>query len=201
MSKSIKAILEEYDYCKNFTKKHFNENLVMSSEDERRFQSSNNCWICHKLFVARDSKVRAHDHATGKYRSSAHWSCYINLKLPKSVPVTFHNLKGYESHLIMQEIGRFDVKISFIPNELEKYMAFTINKSLDFIESMQCMNSSLDALVRNLSDNDFKHLSLEFSGNLLELVIQKGVYPYKYMDSFKTFSDDEYQIDPNFLIL
>ena len=48
-------------------------------------------------------------------------------------------------------------------------MAFTINKNLIFIDSMQFMNSSLDALVKNLSDNDFKHLSQKFSGSLLEL--------------------------------
>ena len=39
----------------------------MSVEDEERFQLSNKCWICNKLFVAEDNKVRDHDHVTGKY--------------------------------------------------------------------------------------------------------------------------------------
>ena len=64
-------------------------------------------------------------------------------------------------------------------------MAFTINTNLVFIDSMQFMNSSLDSLVKNLSDNDFKYLSEEFSGELLRLVKQKGVYPYEYRNSFK----------------
>ena len=68
-------------------------------------------------------------------------------------------------------------------------MAFTINKNLVFTDSMQIMNSSLDSLVKNLSDNDFKYLSEEFSGEFWGLVKQKGVYPYEYMDSFKKFSD------------
>ena len=51
---------------------------------------------------------------TGKYRGSAHWSC--NDKLTQKVPIIFHNLKCYDSHLIIQEIGKFDVKISVIPN-------------------------------------------------------------------------------------
>ena len=51
----------------------------MSAEDEMRFQSSNKCWICNKLFVAGDYKVRDHDHVTGKCRGSAHWSCIIHL--------------------------------------------------------------------------------------------------------------------------
>ena len=90
----IKAILEEYDFCKKVTKRHFNRNLAVSTKDEIRFQSSNKCWTCDKLFVAEDNKVRNHDHITGKYRGSAHWSCNINLKLTEKVPVIFHNLRG-----------------------------------------------------------------------------------------------------------
>ena len=72
----------------------------------------------------------------------------------------FHNLRGYHSHLIFCEFDKFDVKINVIPNGLEKYMAcfFFLNKNLVVIDSMQFMNSSLDKLVKNLSDEDFKYL-------------------------------------------
>ena len=73
-------------------------------------------------------------------------------------------------------------------NELEKYMVFTINKHLVFIDSM---NSNLNTLVKNLTDNDFRYLSEEFSGDFLELVKQKRVYPYEYMDSFKKFFENK----------
>ena len=53
------------------------------------------------------------------------------------------------------------------------------------------MNSRLDSLVKNLSDNDFRYLSDEFNGELLRLVKEKGVYPYEYMDSFKQFSENK----------
>ena len=66
--------------------------------------------------------------------------------------------------LIFKELSRFDVKISVIPNGLEKYMVFTVNKNLIFIDSMQFKNSSLDSLVRNLMSEDFKYLSEEFGG-------------------------------------
>ena len=79
-------------------------------------------------------------------------------------------MRGYENHLIMKEMGKFDVRISVIPNGLEKYMTFTINKNLVFIDSMQFMNSSLDSLAKSLSDNNFKYFSEEFCGELLELV-------------------------------
>ena len=72
---------------------------------------------------------------------------------------------------IMQEINRFDADI---PNGLENYMDFTINKNLVFIDNMQFMNSSLDVMVKNLSDNDSKHWSLKLSDWQLKLVKQKG---------------------------
>ena len=128
----------------------------MSAEYKERFQLSNICWIWGKLFNVGDNKVKDHCHITGKYRGLAHWSYNSSLRLTKNVSVISHNLRGYDSHLIIQEIGKFDVKVNVIPNRLKKYMAFTINKNLVFIDSMQFMNSVLDALVKNLSDNDFK---------------------------------------------
>ena len=66
-----------------------------------------------------------------------------------------------------------------------------INSNLFFIDSMQFMKSSLDLLVKNLMSEDFKYLSKEYSGKLLELVKEKGVYPYEYMNSFKRFNEDK----------
>ena len=123
-------------------KKHLSKNLIMSAEEEEeRFQLSNICWICNKLFNVSDNKVRDHCHVTGEYRGAAHWSCIVNFKMTKKVPVTFHNLEGYDSHLIFKELSRFNVKISVMPNGLEKYMAFTINRNIDFIDGMQFMKS------------------------------------------------------------
>ena len=62
----LKPFLKNMIIAKKSDKKHFNKNLVMSVEDERRFQSSNKCWICNKLFTDENKKVRDHDHITGK---------------------------------------------------------------------------------------------------------------------------------------
>ena len=70
-------------------------------------------------------------------------------------------------------------------------MAFIINRNLVFFDSMQLMKSNLDSLVKSLIDKDFKYLSEKFSGKLLELVREKGVYPYEYIDSIKKFSEDK----------
>ena len=120
--------------------------------------------ICNKLFTEEDKKVKDHDKITVKYRGSAHQGCNTNLRLTEKVPVIFHNLRSYDGHLIMQEISNYDLEISVILNGLEKYMTSTIDKNLVFIDSMQFINSSIDAFVNNWSDSDSKHLSEEFSG-------------------------------------
>ena len=139
--------------------KHFNKILITSEKEEKQFQSSNICGICEKLIDDDDDeKVRHHCHVTGKFRGTAHWRCNINLQLTKKVSVIFHNLRDYDSHLIFNELNKFDVKIKVVPNRLEKYVTFFLNKNLVFIDSMQFINSSLKKIVKNLSDNNFKYL-------------------------------------------
>ena len=123
--------------------KHFNKNLIMSEKEEHLFQQSNRCWICKKLIENYEEKVRDHCPITGKFRGAAHWDCNIIFQLTKKVPVIFHNLRGYDSHLIFNKLDKFDVKISVISNGLENYMASFLNKNLVFIDGMQFMNSSL----------------------------------------------------------
>ena len=79
----------------------------------------------------------------------------------KKVPVIFHNLEGYDSHLIFKELSKFNVKIKVTPNGLENYMSFTINRNIVFIDSMQFMKSSLDSLVKKLVDTDFISIHLK----------------------------------------
>ena len=74
---------------------------------------------------------------------------------------------------MMEETDNFDVKVNVNANGLEKYIALTINNNLVFIDSMQFMNSSLDAFVKNLSKIEFWYLSKESIGDLLEIAKQK----------------------------
>ena len=92
----------------------------MNEKEEDLFQESNSCWICKKIIDNDEEKVRDHCHVTGNFKSAAHWSCSINFQLNKKIPVIFHNLIGYNSHLIFNELNKFDVKVSIIPNGLEK---------------------------------------------------------------------------------
>ena len=92
-------------------KKHLNKELVMTKEDNEYFKNCSKCWICDNDYVDNDVKVRDHCHTTGKDRGSGHRDCNINLKLNHNISVIFHNLKNYVSHLIIQELGKFNLKI------------------------------------------------------------------------------------------
>ena len=81
------------------------------------------------------------------------------------------------------------MNINAIPNNMEKYMAFMLGNHLTFIDSFQFMSSSLDKLVSNLPKESLKYTSKRFKGKKLELMAQKGVYPYDYMDSFDKFNE------------
>ena len=131
-------------------------------------------------YVDNDVKVWDHCRITGKYRGSTHRDCNVNLKLNHEIPVVFHNTKTcHDCHLIMQGLAKFNVKIIFIINGLEKYMSFTVNNKLSFVVSFQFLSSSLDSLVKNLSKANFKYLSQKFDKKILDLVKQKGFYPYE----------------------
>ena len=81
----------------------------------------------------------------------------MKVKLNQNIPRAFLNLKNYDSHLIMQELGKLDFKINIIPNGLEKYMSI-INK-LTFIDSFQLLSSSSHILTQNFAKDSFKYFS------------------------------------------
>ena len=85
--------------------------------------------------------------------SSAHRD--VNFKLNHKLLIVFYNLKKYDSYLIMQELGTFNLEITVIPNGLEKCMSYIINNKLSSIDSVQFLSFSLYSLVKDLSKNNF----------------------------------------------
>ncbi|XP_078348383.1 uncharacterized protein LOC144633376 [Oculina patagonica] len=178
----------------------------MTKDEEEEFQQAKVCYICDKVYNDDDIRVRDHCHITGKFRGSAHQECNLKLRIEPDkikIPVIFHNLRGYDSHFIMQEIGAIvkkhtyknkkgeikEMKINAIPNNMEKYMAFMLGNHLTFLDSFQFMSSSLDKLVSNLPKESLKYTSEIFKGEKLNLMSRKGVYCYDYMDSFDKFNE------------
>ena len=138
-----------------------------------------------------------HDHCniTGYYSrgpGATHNACNLLLRLsPKTstIPVIFHNLRGYDSHLLMQAICKVEGRVSCIPNNMEKYIAFSIGQ-LRFIDSAQFLLASLSSLVTANDPEDFRITArYEPDGAKHQLLLQKGVYPYEYMDCWEMFAD------------
>ena len=206
--KFMENMLEEVEYCKTVIKKHFIKPLVMTEVDEQHFKTMNGCHICGEKYTDKDVRVRDHCHITGKVRGSAHQECNLKLRIkPENlkIPVIFHNLRGYDSHFIMQQIGEIankhgytnkkgekqDLNINAIPNNMEKYTAFMLGNHLMFIDRFQFMSSSLDKLASNLPKDDLIYTSKAFKGKRLDLLSKKDVYPYDFMDSFEKFNNRE----------
>ena len=79
-------------------------------------------------------------------------------------------------------------------------MAFFLGKNLVFFDSVQFMNSSLDKPAINLSGEYFKYLVKKFGSKYLEILKQKGAYPYEYMNSFERFNKKKLPARKYFII-
>ncbi|XP_041361144.1 uncharacterized protein LOC121377277 [Gigantopelta aegis] len=174
MVKEQEDIEQKFKWC---------ESMVITGRDWQSFKTATHCHICNEPLDLKP--VRDHCHITGKFRGAAHSECNLNYKFTGRIPVVFHNLRGYDSHLIMQAIGKIQSKpISCIPNNMEKYISFSLG-CMGFIDSFQFMNFSLEKLVNNLAKegpSKFNNMTQHFGADQLALLLRKQVYPYEYFD-------------------
>ena len=182
-----------------------NEPMKITKEEQEQFNQASNCWICGQLLNLED-RVRDHCHFTGRYRGAAHNRCNLKYRKPNNISVFFHNLSGYDSHLFIKKLNNTMGNIDCIPNNEENYISFskTIKTGeyknekgetkdkyfkIIFKDSLKFMASSLDALVNNLSEDDFKNLKKYFTPEEVKLLKQKGFFPYEYLDSIEKLKD------------
>ena len=99
----------------NYEKK---EMMPLTKKEKKMHNKQKVCYICKKGFSTDDSnkeyfKVKDHCHYTGKYRCAAHNICNLRYKIPKEIPLVFHNSSTYDYHFIIKELaeelkGQFD---------------------------------------------------------------------------------------------
>lgn len=168
-----------------------NQEMTLSQTDKKKFYSATHCSICNERFETDEQKCRDHDHRTGQFRGATHSKCNVNYFCNRYLPVVFHNLRGYDSHLIIKKAYDISSKLNnpkfdVIPNSYEKFMSFNIG-SLKFIDSFQFMASSLEKLVVNLFDENDKYVNFnnmkQYYNNEIDLLCQKGFYPYEWVDT------------------
>ena len=214
VNKFFTDIFEEEEEILEKLNKFQKTPMDISNEEEIHHEKATKCYVCDCSFTDENCKVHDHCHVLGNYRGAACNKCNLAMKMIKTIPVIFHNLKGYDSHLLLPELGKFNKKISIIPHNMQTYMSFSVghktsyfdvkaDKQVDreymnlrFIDSFGFMASSLNQLVVDLKQSGldkFRNTSQEFGSDVevTELMTRKGVYPYNFMDGY-----DKFDIDP-----
>ena len=173
----------------------------------KEYKRPTKCHICFKPFTEKKRKVRDHCDYSGLYRRAAPSSCNLQHKIPNYIPVIFHNLAGYDAHLFIRELAKHTTGMGVIAKNTEDYIFLSIKAEVDkyidkdgnerikerelrFIDSIKLMSGSLDSLVNNLPKGGHQFFGFEsYNDCQRELLIQKGIYPYEYMDSWDRFKE------------
>ena len=181
----------------------------LTKKQWKKYKRSTKCHICYKPFTFRDPKVRDHCHYTGLYRGPAHSLCNLRYKIPSYIPVVFHNLSGYSTHLFIREVGAHTSDMEVIAKNKEDYTSFSIKvpveKYIDkngeekdklielrFIGSFKFMSSSLNSLTKNLVRGGKELFGFgDYSEVQYDLLTRKEVYPYEYVNSWDRFSETQ----------
>ena len=175
IKKFSKDLREHASKIINYEKKKM---IPLTVEEKIYHNKQKICYICKKEFNNNDTtksssleckknyKVRDHCHYTGKYRGAAHNICNLRYKVPKEIPIVFHNSSIYDYHFIIKELLKeFESNFDCLGENTEKYITFLVplkkkieNKNIEitytikFIDSFRFMSSSLSKLVDNVSE-------------------------------------------------
>ena len=166
MKKCCKDLREHATKIISYEKKKM---IPLTIKEKIHFNEQEICYICKKEFNKNDEKhykVRDHCHYTGKYRGAVHNICNLRYKIPKEIPVVFHNGSIYHYHFIIKELAKeFNGNFECLGGNTEKYITFSVpikkeirNKNIEitytikFIDSYRFMSTSLSKLVDNLSE-------------------------------------------------
>ena len=145
--------------------------IPLTIKEEIHHNKQKICYICKKEFDTSDKKhykVKDRYHYTGKYRAAAHNICNLRYKIPKEIPIVFHNDSTYDYHFIMKELVKeFEGNFECLGENTEKYITFSaplkkkinnkkktleITYKIKFIDNYRFMSTSLSKLVDNLSE-------------------------------------------------
>ena len=152
--------------------------IPLTAEEKIYYNKQEICYICKKEFnntEKKNYKVRDHCHYTGKYRGAAHNICNLRYKVPKEIPIVFHNGSIYDYHFIIKELVKeFASNFECLGENTEKYITFSVpiknkieNKDkIKFIDTSRFMASSLSKLVDNLSEGIYNNKCSDCGSNL-----------------------------------
>ena len=185
--------------------------IPLTKEEEDNYNEENTCYIRKNDFnndttesSSSERKVKDHCHFTGKYRGAAHNTCNLRYKIPKNIPVIFHNGSTYDYHFIIKELAsEFDGNFECLGENTEKYITFSVpikkkidNKNIDitykikFIDSFRFMATSLWKLVDNLTGNIHNDKCIKCKSNLCFVRAINETLLFKCIDCDKEYEKE-----------
>ena len=127
IAKFCKDLREHATKIINYEKKDM---IPLTKKEEKNHNNQKVCYICKKEFDTNDKKhykVRDHCHYAGKYRGATHNICNLRYKIPKEIPIVFHNGSTYDYHFIIKELVKeFDGNFECLGENTEKYITFSV---------------------------------------------------------------------------
>eukprot|EP00795_Rhopilema_esculentum_P004826 gene4826-21150_t len=203
----IQQFLSKMDYFNWKIREIFKKTVPMAELTDEQLKSYNeatNCYCCITSFNMNDAnlcKVKDHCHITGQYRGAACSHCNLNnlniIAKTHTIPIVFHNLKGYDMHHILQNLDNRFTRV--IATSTEKIISAKI-EGLKYIDSLSFLSSSLATLAGNLPKDEFKSvreylqqrlsnsqqpqsdIEIQHVEEAFDLITRKGVYPYDWMN-------------------
>ena len=129
MNKFCKDLREHVTKIINYEKKKM---IPLTTEEKIYHNKQKICYICKKEFNDKKNdkknyKVRDQCHYTGKHRGAAHNICNLRYKVPKEIPIVFHNGSTYDYHFIIKELVKeFKGNFECLGENTEKYITFLV---------------------------------------------------------------------------
>ena len=206
MKRFCKDLMDHAIKIIDFKKKDM---IPLTKEEKDNYNKENICHICKKEFnndttesSSLEYKVRDHCHFTGKYRGAAHNTCNLRYKIPKNIPVVFHNGSTNDYHFIIRElVSEFDGNFECLGENTEKYITFSVpikkrieNKNIDMTYKIKLIDSfrfmATSKLVDNLTENIHNDKCIKFMSNLCFLNAMNETLTIECIDCKKEYKKD-----------
>ena len=148
--------------------------MAYGEKERENFEKSKWCLLCEREFSPADlekdglwSKVRDHCHYTERFRGSAHNTCDLKCRKPGFLPVIFHNLSGYDSHLFVKNLGVKEGNVDCIPKNEEIYISFSkevvVDSYLEKAEGEENANENVKCFLLNVNAKCFLFLLFQLT--------------------------------------
>ena len=181
--------------------------IPLTKKEEEHYNNQKVCYICKKEFDKSDKKhykVRDHCPYTGKYRGAAHSICNLRYKIPKEIPIVFHNGSTYDYHFIIKELVKeFESNFECLGENTEKYITFSVpikkkieNKDIEitykikFIDSFRFMATPLSKLVDNLTEDIHGDKCVDCKSNLSYIKVMDETLIFRCFNCKKNYKKE-----------